>query len=310
MVTTSIKTNNMNDNFYRHFEDRFRGTRSEIIERLKAYERFLTPILEISGEKPKALDFGCGRGEWLEYLTELGFDACGVDLDEGMLEACKAKNLKAEQGDLISYISNVQSDSVWIVSSFHVIEHIPFEMLQEFIEQAYRVLKPGGLVIFETPNAENLMVGTKQFYIDPSHNKPIPYELLAFLFEKSGFIKNKLLRLNASHVSEASKNCTILSIITGVGPDYGMIGIKNNNDMHPECLKNEFEKEGGASLIEACLSYDKYILDQLSRMYDLERRQSELLNKIHEIESKPLYKIESYLLKLRNYIRVKLLQKQ
>src|SRR5437763_8718032 len=82
--------------FYRAFEDRYRGAREIIKDRLRAYARFTDPLLGLprpAGLAPAALDLGCGRGEWLELLGEAGFAARGVDLDDGMLAACRERGL-------------------------------------------------------------------------------------------------------------------------------------------------------------------------------------------------------------------------
>jgi O-antigen chain-terminating methyltransferase len=49
------------------------------------------------------------------------------------------------------------------------------------------VLKPGGLVIFETPNPENIQVGACNFYFDPTHLNPLPAKTVKFLAESRGF---------------------------------------------------------------------------------------------------------------------------
>ena len=76
----------MQDNFYRAFEDKHRGSRELIKERLKAYLPFIEPFKNIyKKEELKVLDLGCGRGEWIELVSENGFKALGVDIDDGML---------------------------------------------------------------------------------------------------------------------------------------------------------------------------------------------------------------------------------
>ena len=62
------------ESFYRAFEDRYRGSRDTIKDRLRAYARFTDPLLR-QAPAPAALDLGCGRGEWLELLGENGFHA-------------------------------------------------------------------------------------------------------------------------------------------------------------------------------------------------------------------------------------------
>ncbi|MBN8777130.1 methyltransferase domain-containing protein, partial [Thiomonas arsenitoxydans] len=74
-------------NFYLAFEDQYRGSRALIKERLRVYLPFVEPLLTVYSSC-EALDIGCGRGEWIELLTDTGFSVSGVDLDKGMLEAC------------------------------------------------------------------------------------------------------------------------------------------------------------------------------------------------------------------------------
>lgn len=76
--------------FYRSFEDRFRGPRETIMLRLAVYLPFINPLTRLY-DGCHALDLGCGRGEWLELIGGRGFNARGVDLDEGMLQDCRAR---------------------------------------------------------------------------------------------------------------------------------------------------------------------------------------------------------------------------
>jgi hypothetical protein len=62
------------DLFYRAFEEEFRGSRELIKSRLVFYLPFIEPLKQTQ-PCPKAVDLGCGRGEWLEILAENGFSA-------------------------------------------------------------------------------------------------------------------------------------------------------------------------------------------------------------------------------------------
>ena len=77
----------MSSDFYRAFEDRYRGSRDLIKSRLRVYLPFVEPLKALYSDCI-AVDLGCGRGEWLELLKEKGIGAHGVDLDDGMLSAC------------------------------------------------------------------------------------------------------------------------------------------------------------------------------------------------------------------------------
>src|SRR5690554_5877626 len=103
-------TDHKRTNFYRTFEERFRGPRELVMPRLMVYLPFVEPLKTLYGV-PEALDLGCGRGEWLELLQQNGFQAKGVDLDEGMLLACRELNLDVIQADALDYLTGLAADS-------------------------------------------------------------------------------------------------------------------------------------------------------------------------------------------------------
>jgi SAM-dependent methyltransferase len=136
----------MKDDFYRLFEQSFRGDRTEIKTRLEIYQSFTAPLIHLYPDAI-AVDLGCGRGEWLEMLREQGFPVLGVDLDEGMLADCLAIGLNVRAQDAITTLNGLADESASLVSAIHLVEHIPFDVLRTLVSEAHRVLKPGGLLI-------------------------------------------------------------------------------------------------------------------------------------------------------------------
>lgn len=234
--------------FYRAFEDRYRGSREVIKARLRVYLEFLRPLTGQVGETPKAVDLGCGRGEWLELLVESGFEATGIDLDEGMLAASRERGLMVVRGDALAHLSSLPDDSLAVVSAFHLVEHLPFDALQTLISQSLRVLRPGGLLILETPNSENLVVGTSHFYLDPTHQKPIPHLLLAFLTEYHGFCRHKVLRLQEAAATASSPSPTLWDVLSGASPDYAVVAQKQGSAEDMAGLDGAFGRDYGVSL--------------------------------------------------------------
>jgi O-antigen chain-terminating methyltransferase len=160
-------------------------------------------------------------------MIEAGFAATGVDLDLDMLEACRERNLPAFQGDAIERLAALESDSHALISAFHVVEHVSFEQLKTLVSEALRVLKPGGLLILETPNPENIAVATCNFYMDPSHQKPVPPLLLSFVAEHAGFDRVKVVRLQeVATLSDARTEIHFLNVLGGVSPDYAVVAQK------------------------------------------------------------------------------------
>ncbi|MDP2406956.1 MAG: class I SAM-dependent methyltransferase [Hydrogenophaga sp.] len=245
----------MSDLFYRAFEEKFRGSRSLIRSRLGVYRAFISPLKQICSDA-RGLDLGCGRGEWLEVLREEGIEPTGVDLDEGMLEASRALHLPAMKGDAVAYLASLPSESQAVISAFHMVEHIPFDQLQLVVSEALRVLKPGGLLIMETPNPENINVATCHFYLDPTHQRPIPPLLLAFLPEHFGFFRTKLLRLQQETRLEEEPAPRLWDVLGGASPDYAVIAQK---DAAPELLQAfdvPFRQDYGLTLHTLATRYD------------------------------------------------------
>jgi SAM-dependent methyltransferase/predicted nucleic acid-binding Zn-ribbon protein len=183
------------DMLYLTFEDVYRGAREEIRSRQSVY----LPLLQehkIGSPTMPVLDIGCGRGEWLELLRENGLNARGVDTNEAMVEYCRRLDLKVTQADAIEHLRGLEGRSLGAVTVFHVLEHLTFDNVIELLDEALRVLKPGGLVILETPNPANLLVGAHTFYLDPTHQRPLPSGLLRFLVEARGFCDVSVKELN------------------------------------------------------------------------------------------------------------------
>jgi O-antigen chain-terminating methyltransferase len=104
-----------------------------------------------------------------------------------MVERCKALGLPVAQGDSLLYLSSFPDASLGAVTAFHMVEHMPFDVVLTLVDESLRVLKPGGLLILETPNPANLQVGAFSFHLDPTHLKPLPSPMLRFFVEGRGF---------------------------------------------------------------------------------------------------------------------------
>jgi SAM-dependent methyltransferase len=183
------------DAVYAAFEDRFRGSREDIKERQKIY----LPWIEQAGAgtaTAPVLDLGCGRGEWLELLKETGKTAAGVDINHLFVTECRNRGLTVASRDLLAHLKNQAPDSTGAVSAFHLIEHLPLTTLVRMMDETLRVLKPGGIAIFETPNPENLIVGACSFYTDPTHKNPLPPDTALYLMETRGFCDCEIIRLH------------------------------------------------------------------------------------------------------------------
>jgi O-antigen chain-terminating methyltransferase len=140
------------------------------------------------------LDIGCGRGEWLALLKAHNIATRGVDLNAAMAEQARSRGLDVEQGDAIAHLRAGLPEGLAAITAFHVVEHLAFAELVALFDEAYRALAPGGIVLFETPNPENIVVGACTFNYDPTHRKPLPPDFLRFLAEARGFDAARIIR--------------------------------------------------------------------------------------------------------------------
>jgi SAM-dependent methyltransferase len=165
---------------YFELERRYRGTEEEIRERISRY----LPYLQGGGP---VLDLGCGRGEALALLRDHGIAARGVDGSARMVATCRERGLDAAHGDLFDALAAADPGSLGAVLSFHVIEHLPVASLDRLVRLAWRALRPGGVLILETPSPLSLVVGARNFWLDPTHVRPVHPESLGLIYELAGF---------------------------------------------------------------------------------------------------------------------------
>ncbi len=183
------------DALYLAFEEVMRGNRSAVKEQATVYLPYIVAANAGSAERP-VLDLGCGRGEWLEILGENGKVASGVDLNACMVDLCRERKLPVTLANAIDHLRAMPDGSCGAITAFHFIEHLPFPVLVGFLRECRRVVQPGGVVIFETPNPYNVLVGSGYFYHDFTHQRPLPPTSTKFLVEQLGFAKAEILPLH------------------------------------------------------------------------------------------------------------------
>lgn len=118
-------------------------------KKVRSYQEFI-------GEgKRKVLDVGCGEGRFLSILKEHGpkeWDLVGIDFDEDAIKKCRARGFEAIASRVEDYQAGVgEFDAVIMLQ---LIEHV--ENPLEMAEYVFKLLKPGGCFIIETPNLGGL----------------------------------------------------------------------------------------------------------------------------------------------------------
>lgn len=92
--------------------------------------------------------------------------------------------------------SEVPPESPALTFGFHIAEHLDVDVLAEIFSEAHRALKPGGILILDTPNPENIVVSSLSSYIDPIDKKPLLFKLMHLSVSEFWFVRSKVWRLN------------------------------------------------------------------------------------------------------------------
>lgn len=167
------------DAAYADFEDLFRGSRADIQARQR-------PYVEMLRDASRVVDLGCGRGELLELLRDVGVPARGVDLDAGMVAQAAALGLDAAVDDLFSELTRTHDGSLDAVFSAQVIEHLSPADMGRMLQESFRVLTDDGLAIIETVNPHSVRA-FRFFWLDTTHTIPVYPESALMMARAAGF---------------------------------------------------------------------------------------------------------------------------
>ena len=112
----------------------------------------LNELGDLLTARTSALDFGCGLGRLTQALA-VHFDAVtGVDVAASMIEGAHARNAFP---DRVSYVLNVATTLPFDDATFDfaysvlVLQHVPPKAAAGYISELVRVLRPGGVVVFQ-----------------------------------------------------------------------------------------------------------------------------------------------------------------
>ena len=100
----------------------------------------------------KLLEVGCGSGDRLIKLRQLGWDVVGQEVDKNALIKLRENNIDTVEGPLES--NNLACNQFDIILLSHVIEHVtdPKKLLSECLQ----LLKQNGRVVLSTPNFDSM----------------------------------------------------------------------------------------------------------------------------------------------------------
>ena len=216
------------DHAYFLFENRFRGSSEQVRKRQDVYlPVFAETRAALAGRFSQILDIGCGRGEMLELLKQHEIPARGIDLNDDMVLACQNKGLAVVHAEALDHLRGLPDGSLSGIISCQLVEHLPSDVLIEFARLCFDKAAKGARVILETVNPGSV-IAMRDFYLDLTHERPIPPHALSFLLEAVGFARPEIRYLAPFTPEEmldshGDKNLEKLNMFLFGHQDYAVI---------------------------------------------------------------------------------------
>jgi O-antigen chain-terminating methyltransferase len=206
------------ERYYSIFESTFYNHKV-VLEKQKIY---LNYIPTINTANQPHLDIGCGRGELLSILEANNHKTIGIDINSLEISHLREKGFNVEHKEMIDFLQTT-SQTFSSISALQVIEHIDHHTLKKFISLSYEKIEKGGVIMLETINPHN-PVAFNSFYMDETHKKPLPPEMVAFMLQYMGFKNIKFLFISPMPEEFRSRTDERINY-----HDYAVIGYKNRN---------------------------------------------------------------------------------
>lgn len=116
--------------------------------------------LRLNGPRKRALDFGCGVGRCTQALAENYVRVDGVDISAEMVKRAyeyrPPANCRFHVNDTAD-LKQFRTGTFDLVYSYLVLQHMPQNLAASYVREFVRILKPGGVAMFEAPDGPDMM---------------------------------------------------------------------------------------------------------------------------------------------------------
>lgn len=139
-----------------------RGGRWTLHEFMKTGEREIALLfqrfteLQLPIPAGRALDFGCGVGRLTQALARRCDRALGVDISPVMIDLARRLNRYGDRAQYvcsaITGLETLPAASFQCIYSNIVLQHVEPELSVQYLDQFFRLLEPGGILVFQLPS--------------------------------------------------------------------------------------------------------------------------------------------------------------
>lgn len=141
------------------------------------------------------LDVGCGTGQFVQMMTQEAGALKGIDISEECINLARDRGLNCECRDFLTL------DGVYdVITMWHIIEHLLKP--RQYIEHAYRLLAPGGLLLIETPVIGTISTGFGadwRYFIPVEHINLFTQNALFRMCADTGFLIQSWVRFGSGN---------------------------------------------------------------------------------------------------------------
>jgi O-antigen chain-terminating methyltransferase len=131
--------------------------------------------------------------------------------------------------------------------------------LKQVVQEAHRVLMPGGLLLLQAAHPDNMLTDSHQAVLDATRVQYISPTVLAFLPEYFGFETIKTVRLHEQLGVVAQQPVGLVNVLKDASPSYAVIAQKAMSGMNPPVVIKAFEQEYGLSLETLAMIFDQQL---------------------------------------------------
>ena len=168
------------DQFYKNYYQTQASRYTEATEGDKIAQAEKTLTMEVlpllpSDKEASILELACGHGTLLGLLQKRGYaKTCGIDISDDQVEKAKTRGVEnVHRADIQTFLAS-NPDTYDVIIGIDIIEHFTKSELLNLLESIKEHLKPGGKVIFRTPNCD-APLGSTFFLGDFTHEIYLNY---------------------------------------------------------------------------------------------------------------------------------------
>jgi SAM-dependent methyltransferase len=183
-------TQGFREQLYDRYVSTFKGPSNEGQD-LRWYrwaQHKFVPLLNDLPREARILDLGCGPGQMLHLLKDLGFtNVSGIDISAEQVRLAVARGLNATVGDVFEHLRESRLGFDAIIA-LDLVEHFDKSEQIPLFNAIYGALLPAGRLIVGTPNGEGLFA-SQVIYGDLTHLTIFSEGSLSQLLRLIGFEK-------------------------------------------------------------------------------------------------------------------------